>query len=102
MQQRARPTGWASYPRSKHQQGHPNFDPDRGELTADPDDLIQQAGSGEQVGAVPVGQAGSRERINFGEEIGVFKDQEGNAAPTTVGIVHYSKKGAHIVPARPQ
>ncbi len=51
---------------------------------------------------MPVGQAGSRERINFGEEIGVFKDQEGNAAPTTVGIVHYSKKGAHIVPARPQ
>ena len=51
---------------------------------------------------MPVGQPGSKERIDFGEEIGVFRDPDGNATPTTVGIVHYGKKGAHIVPARPR
>ena len=86
----------------KHQEGHNNFDPDRGLLTADPDELIKEAGTGEQVGAVPVGEPGSKERIDFGQEIGVYKDPAGHAAPTTVGIVHYSKKGAHIVPGRPR
>ena len=66
------------------------------------DELIKEAGTGDQVGAVPVGDPGSKERIDFGQEIGVFRDADGNEAPTTVGIIHYSKKGAHIVPARPR
>ena len=86
----------------KHQPGHPNFDPTRGTLTADPNELIKEAGTGDQVGAVPVGDPGSKERIDFGQEIGVYKDPAGHAAPTTVGIIHYSKKGAHIVPGRPR
>jgi filamentous hemagglutinin len=86
----------------KHVPGHQNFDPTRSTLTADPNELIGRAGSGEQVGAVPVGQAGSKERIDFGEEIGLYRDKDGNTAPTTVGLVHYSRNGAHIVPARPR
>ncbi|MDU5634688.1 polymorphic toxin type 50 domain-containing protein [Kluyvera cryocrescens] len=49
-----------------------------------------------------VGLAGSKERIDFGKPIGNFVDRDtGLSVPTTKGIVHYGKDGAHIVPARP-
>lgn len=42
-------------------------------------------------------------RVDFGETIGSYVDPEtGEAVETTIGIVHNSKKGAHIVPARPK
>jgi filamentous hemagglutinin len=48
------------------------------------------------------GQPGFRERVNFGVVIGLYVDQStGMAYPTTNGIIHYSSRGVHIVPARP-
>jgi filamentous hemagglutinin len=49
----------------------------------------------------PVGKPGSRERVDFGENIGTYIDRAGNSSPTTKGIIHYGKDGMHIVPARP-
>ncbi|MCI5142253.1 MAG: hypothetical protein D3909_11160 [Candidatus Electrothrix sp. ATG1] len=73
----------------------------RSTMTSDPTKLAEKAGTGQQVGKTPVGQPGSKERVNFGEKIGNYVDQAGNASPTTNGIIHYSKGGIHIVPARP-
>jgi RHS repeat-associated protein len=80
----------------KHVVGHKNYIPGRSRLTADPTKLAERAGTGKQVGEIPVGSPGSKERIDFGEVIGYWNDQ-----PTTKGIIHYSKDGIHIVPARP-
>ena len=44
----------------------------------------------------------NKERVDFGKTIGIFVDQNtGKRIPTTVGIIHYSKSGTHIVPAEP-
>lgn len=44
----------------------------------------------------------NKERIDFGKVIGQYVNPtEGDAVNTTIGIIHYSKNGTHIVPARP-
>ena len=71
-------------------------------LTVQPDLLLPKLGTGQQVGNTPVGVPGSKERINYGQNIGNYIDpQTGISTPTTNGIVHYGKNGVHIVPARP-
>ncbi|EKE05153.1 MAG: Hemagglutinin/adhesin repeat protein, partial [uncultured bacterium] len=86
----------------KHIEGSNNYDPTRSTLTADPNELAQKAGTGKPINDIPLGQAGSKERVNFEKNIGNFYDRStGQSIPTTVGIIHYSKKGIHIVPARP-
>ncbi len=85
----------------KHQIWHNNHTPGRSVLTADPAALGRHAGTGQQVGKIEVGLPGSKERVNFGEEIGTYVDQAGNGTPTTNGIIHYGSNGIHIVPARP-
>ncbi|MEL4013208.1 hemagglutinin repeat-containing protein [Dryocola clanedunensis] len=71
-------------------------------ITVEPQSLLPQLGTGQQVGKIEVGLAGSKERIDFGKVIGTFVDKDtGLSLPTTKGIVHYGKDGAHIVPARP-
>jgi RHS repeat-associated protein len=85
----------------KHFPGHNSYTPGRSTMTSDPTKLAQKAGTGQQVGKQPVGTAGSKERVDFGERIGTYIDQAGNASPTTNGIIHYSNDGIHIVPARP-
>lgn len=46
---------------------------------------------------------GYRELINFGENIGFAIDEcSFEKIPTTWGKIHYSKKGAHIVPYLPK
>lgn len=53
------------------------------------------AGTGEWIGT-------NKERVNFGEVIGQYVNPATNeAVDTTVGIIHYSKTGTHIVPAQP-
>jgi filamentous hemagglutinin len=89
----------------KHIPGHNNYDPERSELThPDPQGLLNRgAGTGEQVGNVPVGEPGSKERVDFGEVIGNYANPNtGEKTPTTIGIIHYGSRGAHIVPARPK
>ncbi len=49
-----------------------------------------------------LGNPDYRELVDFGEHIGIWKNKEGNLSlSTTKGVIHYSKKGAHVVPAHP-
>ena len=85
----------------KHIVGHNNYIPGRSILTADANQLANSAGTGQQVGGTPVGLAGSKERVDFGQVIGNYVSPNGQMLPTTKGIIHYSSSGIHIVPARP-
>jgi RHS repeat-associated protein len=86
----------------KHIPGHNNFQPGKSRLTVDPSELGRHAGTGQQVGNIKVGLPGSKERVNFGQQIGEYVDPAtGIASPTTNGIIHYGGNGIHIVPARP-
>ena len=87
----------------KHVPGHNNYQPGRSVLAHDdPQSLLDQfAGTGDPVSGTP-GMPGFKERVDFGQTIGEYVDpQTGVASPTTKGIIHYAKDGAHIVPARP-
>ncbi|MDP9877263.1 RHS repeat-associated protein [Variovorax boronicumulans] len=88
----------------KHVPGHNNFQPGKSELNdPDPQGLLDQgAGTGQQVGNVPIGQPGSKERVDFGKTIGTYVDPvTGARSPTSIGIIHNGSRGSHIVPARP-
>jgi RHS repeat-associated protein len=85
----------------KHQVGHNNYQQGKSILTEDPAQLGRQAGTGQQVGKIDVGLPGSKERVDFGKNIGTYVDPAGNSSPTTNGIIHYGKNGIHIVPSRP-
>lgn len=69
----------------RHFPGHNSYTPGRSMLTSDPTKLAQKAGTGQQVGKIPVGQPGSKERVDFGEKIGVHIDRVGNASPSKKG-----------------
>lgn len=57
--------------------------------------LDEKAGTGTMIN-------GNKERVDFGQVIGQYIDPvTKEAVDTTTGIIHYGKKGAHIVPARP-
>ena len=44
-----------------------------------------------------------KERVDFGKVIGYYVDKEsGKKYPTTMGIIHSSKSGKHIVPSKPK
>ena len=87
----------------KHVEGSNNYIPARSTLTGNPKALLQEfAGRGQQVGRVQVGKAGSKEVFDAGKTIGIFRTEAGLSAPTTRGMIHYSNKGAHIVPAAPR
>ena len=83
----------------KHIPGHRNYQKGksifRGSL-ADAQALIEQfAGAGAWIGT-------NRERVNFGCVVGTCVSDDGaTREPTTIGLIHYSKRGAHIVPGRP-
>jgi hypothetical protein len=63
--------------------------------------LSEKAGTGTPVGKVPRGQAGFKERVDFGEVIGDHV-VDGVGTPTTKGIITYAKDGSiHIIPAAP-
>lgn len=86
----------------KHKLGHNNYEPGRSILTADPAELGRHAGTGQQVGNVRVGLPGSKERVNFGRTIVTYVGvNTGTSAPTSNGIISYSKDGIHIWPVRP-
>ncbi len=58
--------------------------------------LDNYAGTGEWIGT-------NKERVDFGKIIGQYVDPNtGIGTDTSVGIIHYGKNGAHIVPARPK
>lgn len=58
--------------------------------------IKQYSGSGQPIG-------NNKERVDFGHVIGYYVDEStGRSYPTTMGIIHYSKSGAHIVPSKPK
>ena len=57
--------------------------------------IIRFKGTGEKIGS-------NKERVDFGYPIGQYVNPiTGEIIETTIGIIHYSKTGAHIVPAKP-
>ena len=82
----------------KHIIGHNNYIPGKSIFThPNPQDLLDNfAGKGRQTSPVAKGLPGFKERVDFGQVIGEVDGQ-----PTTQGMIHYSKEGAHIVPATP-
>ncbi|QSX06736.1 hypothetical protein JYG23_04630 [Sedimentibacter sp. zth1] len=83
----------------KHILGHNNYTTGRSILNGTLDDaqkLVDDfAGTGEWI-------TSNKERVDFGRTIGQFVDQAtGEAIDTSIGIIHYSNKGVHIIPARP-
>ena len=91
----------------KHIKDHNNYVPEAGRSVLthkDPQALVDEfAGTGHPEGQAPVGQAGSKESVDFGEVIGEYRDEGSNDfLPTTRGTIHYAKDGmVHIVPAKP-
>jgi Bacterial toxin 50 len=68
----------------------------------DPEGLLKRfAGTGTPGGNKQPGRCGYRETVDFGENIGIWRIEEGVTLPTTRGTIHYSNKGAHIVPSDP-
>lgn len=64
--------------------------------------LKKFAGKGQKVVGEP-GIPGYKERVDFQEVIGHFLERRtGIETPATIGVIHYSKQGAHIVPANPK
>ncbi len=49
-----------------------------------------------------MGKPGYQELIDFKERIGFWVSEDGLQLPTTKGAIHYSNKGAHIVPMNPE
>ena len=89
----------------RHIPGHADYDAFRSTLVAGPAELLAaHAGKGDPANATPRGEPGVRERFDTrGEVIGIYRDpQTGLQEATTRGIIHYSSRGAHIVPARPR
>ncbi|MES2345802.1 MAG: polymorphic toxin type 50 domain-containing protein [Chlamydiota bacterium] len=88
----------------KHVRGHKNFDSTRCEWThPSPQEKIRElGGKGTRIQGKP-GQPGFRERVDCQEVIGFYLEEESRKkTETTMAIIHYSNKGAHIVPARPK
>ena len=84
----------------KHIIGHNNFVAGKSVLHMSmkrAQELVEAyAGTGTRVAS------SNKERIDFGYTIGTYVDRNGNRYATTVGNIHYSQNGAHIVPARPR
>lgn len=85
----------------KHIVGHNNYKEEEGKsITILPmakiEELLKKyAGTGQIA-------RDNGERVDFKEIIGIYVNQHNNKkCETTVGIIHYSKSGLHIVPARP-
>ena len=86
-----------------HVPGHKRYDPKRSTLTdPDPQGLLDgHSGTGQPLNSTPVPQPGSRERVDFGKEIGTYRNQSGLSATTTKDIIHYGGSGSHIIPSAP-
>ncbi|WP_367615410.1 polymorphic toxin type 50 domain-containing protein [Teichococcus aerophilus] len=78
-------------------------DPGRSTLHADANALMREfAGRGRVVAGSRPGVSGTKETFDTGDRvIGVYRQLDGREALTTRGTIHYSKTGAHIVPAQP-
>ena len=84
----------------KHMPGHNNYIEGRSIMYGDMNTiqglLDKYAGKGQKIDA-------NKERVDFNQIIGRYVSLERDISEeTTMGIIHYSKDGAHIVPAVPK
>lgn len=84
----------------KHIIGHNNYIEGKSIFTGTLEEaqhLISEfSGTGTRLGS-------NRERVDFGRVIGYYVDQKTKQKYlTTMGLIHYSKTGAHIVPSKPK
>lgn len=92
---------------NKHIPGSHNFEKGRSKIHISREKLEsllrEKAGTGEGVGNLTIGEAGYKERVNFGEIIGeCFSKKDSSVLPTSNGIIHYDAKGfVHVVPSNP-
>ena len=99
-------TDFLNYPKKihvgrqgKHILGHNNYKKGKSILGISVEktqDLVNKySGTGKKLGP-------NRERVNFKEIIGEYVDPKtGKVYKTTMGTIHYSKDGTHIVPEKP-
>lgn len=90
----------------KHVRGLNNYDPTRGEVDggmAAARALVRRYhGRGEMHAHIDKdGNLSAREVCQAEGRIGVWRDRSGIEAPTDRLTIHYSKRGAHVVPAAP-
>ncbi len=81
----------------KHIPGHKNRQEGKSILNEDAQSLLDDFHSGRVKSSQKINDI--KTRVDFGKEIGEHV-QNGVSTPTTKGIIHNSKNGAHIVPAR--
>ena len=84
----------------RHIIGDKNYEEGRSILTISLEraqELVNERhGTGQRIGD-------HKERVDFGEIIGIFVNNEDQTkSETKMGIIHYSKTGVHIVPAQPK
>ncbi|RYG17785.1 hypothetical protein EON82_23435 [bacterium] len=68
-----------------------------GPIAPDPQGFVK---SGRGTGRLVKGGIGN-EIVDFGEEIGTYRDEFGVSLPTTNGQIIPLRTGAHLVPSRP-
>ena len=83
----------------KHIIGHNNYTKGKSILSIPVNEaqklITKYSGSGKKIGA-------NRERVNFKKVIGKYVDPKtGKSYDTTIGTIHYSQSGTHIVPDKP-
>ena len=89
----------------KHIPGHNNYTEGRSYLTMDAKEIQKLANKYAGTGKLQrdgQGHWNHKEIVNMGKTIGVYKDLAGKELPTTIATIHYSKKGIHVVPAKPK
>lgn len=96
------PTKLEEEKQGKHIEGHPNFQPGKSKLSVSMTEASNLTNTFSGTGAVVGDPASSnKERVNFGQNIGMYNDPILGYVPTSNGIIHHSSKGTHIVPAKP-
>lgn len=84
----------------KHITTHNNYIKGKSILKSEPKSLLNDIHSGKVKSVQKINK--DKIRVDFGKPIGEYVDpQTGLSSPTTKGIIHTGKKGAHIVPAKP-
>lgn len=85
---------------SKHMPGQPNHDPLKSTITVSLPRLQELV---ELRGGTGIWRGNNKEVVDFGITIGTYRSPgNGSSLPTSWGTVHYSKSGAHVVPAKPR
>jgi len=85
---------------AKHMPGQPNHDPSKSTITLSLPRLQELV---ESKGGTGTWRGNNKEVVDFGVPIGTYRTPGGGPpVATSWGTIHYSKAGAHVVPARPR